>query len=273
MCGVGGEEDAADAEGGCAALVDAVGSYVEEGVGVWFWVTGEHAFVFGGLVGDYLFWGEGGVFAVGDTPEAVGGDFGGPVRRENGQLLVVGLGKGIGGSFDLHVVIHGIDYEIDIVVAEFLEGVIDLQIVSPFAINNSKHTSRGNEREREIYIRSHNLRIPRLSRKVTPKQRSPNLTIRPITTHKIISFDPLLYPILPLHNCPSFLLTIHNIDDIGVPSHLDITVARNVFEQECSEHAEGEDGECFGVVGVLGNVLDARYGFAADVAPCHVIWY
>lgn len=78
MCGVGSEEDSSDAEGGCAALMDAVGSDAEEFVGARLGVAWKHAFVFGGLVGDYLFGGKGCVFAVGDAPEAVGGDFCGP---------------------------------------------------------------------------------------------------------------------------------------------------------------------------------------------------
>ncbi len=64
----------------------------------------EHALIFGGLVREDFGGGEGGGFAVGDAPEAVGGDFGG------------------------HVVVFGVDDEVDVVVAEFFEGVVDLWV-------------------------------------------------------------------------------------------------------------------------------------------------
>lgn len=133
MGGVGGEEDSTYAEGGRASLVDPVRSNVEEFVGARFGIARKHAFVFGGLVGDYLFWGEGCVFAVGDTPEAVRGDFCGPgcdmlaFEFRYVSFAPDWIMEEVG---NLHVVVYRVDYEVDIIVAKFLEWVVDLSSVS-----------------------------------------------------------------------------------------------------------------------------------------------
>jgi len=84
-------------------LVDAVRAHVEQFIVARFGVAGEHVFVLCGLVCDDFFRCEFGVFAVGDAPEAVGGDFCG------------------------HVVVFVVDDEVDVVVAELIQGVIHLE--------------------------------------------------------------------------------------------------------------------------------------------------
>ena len=133
MRGVGGEKDSTYAEGGRAALVDPVGSDVEEFVGAGFRVAWEHAFVFGGLVGDYLFGGEVCVFAVGDAPETISSDFCGPGRDMLAfEFRYVSFApdwimEQVG---NLHVVVYWVNDEVDIIVTELLEWVVHLCPVS-----------------------------------------------------------------------------------------------------------------------------------------------
>lgn len=79
---------------------------VEEFVIPRLWVPGKHTLVLGWLVGYYLFRSEFCVFAIRDAPETVGGDFCG------------------------HVVVFVVDYEVYVVVAEFLEWIVNLFLAS-----------------------------------------------------------------------------------------------------------------------------------------------
>lgn len=101
---VGDEEDLADAETLCAALLQFVRAHADELVFVGLGVAGEDLLVAHGLAFYDLLAGEGGIVAVGHAPDAVVGDLCG------------------------HVPVCGVDDEVGIPVVEALvKGEVDLE--------------------------------------------------------------------------------------------------------------------------------------------------
>lgn len=102
MRSISSKQDSPNPELWCTALVNPIRTDIEESVASRLWIAWQHTLVFCGLIGDYLFGGEFCVFPIGHTPESVFCNFG------------------------RHVIVFGMDDEIYIVVAEFVEGIVDL---------------------------------------------------------------------------------------------------------------------------------------------------
>ena len=111
VCGVGGEEDTADAQLGRAALVHLVGADVGDGVGVGRGVAGQESSELLGLPGEVFGACQACDVAVGNAPERVAA-----------SAFAYACG---------HEVVLGVDDEVGVVPAELIEVDVCLAEVSP----------------------------------------------------------------------------------------------------------------------------------------------